>query len=279
MSSSGHLALVPRLLGWDCAELPGDVRKTFDVALHAGSAPALLVALRSVGLGRPDALALTLLPPAILGLAFEDAIEQRLGTVESVATAQLVAGAALLGADLWAEARGRSGAAGGRAKRAGPSGAQREAPDALDHLLVGLAQAAALVPGVSRSGAALTAARLRRLSRHASMHLSLRAALPVTVAAGALKAARMVGDARRDEARGRRACGDAGGGDMRAALAVGATAALGSALASLPLLRLVERRGGLRALACYRMGLGVAALLLNRRNRASVGPVSRHMGG
>ncbi len=106
MSSSGHLALVPRLLGWDYEELPADFRKTFEVALHVGSAPAVALALRgeSSGLGAP-ALALTLLPPAVAGLAFEGPIERRFGDVRSVALAQVVAGAALLAADSLPERR------------------------------------------------------------------------------------------------------------------------------------------------------------------------------
>jgi hypothetical protein len=68
VSSSGHLALVPRLLGWDYAELPAETRKAFEVALHAGSAPALVLALRGESLGSARLLALTLLPPAAAGL-------------------------------------------------------------------------------------------------------------------------------------------------------------------------------------------------------------------
>src|SRR4051795_5204011 len=46
ISSSGHTELVPWLLGWEYAELDGELRKAFEVALHAGTAAALLVALR-----------------------------------------------------------------------------------------------------------------------------------------------------------------------------------------------------------------------------------------
>ena len=46
VSSSGHVELVPWLLGWSYAELDGELRKAFEVALHAGTAAALLVALR-----------------------------------------------------------------------------------------------------------------------------------------------------------------------------------------------------------------------------------------
>jgi undecaprenyl-diphosphatase len=221
---------VPRLLDWEYAELAPDVRKTFEVALHAGSAPALFVAMRRWGLGELRHLGLTLLPPAFVGGLFEDAIERRLGGVASVCAGQVVGGAALLLADLTSD--------------------RRSSPDALDHLAVGFAQAAALVPGVSRSGAALTAARRRGLSRSASVRLSLRAALPVTLAAGALKGARMARTPLAPE--------------LRLPLVAGCAAALVSALASLPLLPLLERRAPVRTLACYRIALGVTVLALER---------------
>ena len=223
---------MPRLVGWKYAELAPDVRKTFEVALHAGSAPALCVAVWRLGIGPIPYLGLTLLPPAIIGGAFEGAIEQRLGGVSSVCAGQVLGGVALLFADLTPEGR--------------------RSADARDHLAVGLAQAAALAPGVSRFGAALSAARLRGLSRAAAVELSLRAALPVTMAAGALKGATMAqGDLPRE---------------LRPAVAAGAAAALLSAFASLPLLPRLERRRVLRALACYRIALGMTALWLGRRS-------------
>jgi undecaprenyl-diphosphatase len=222
VSSSGHLALVPRLLGWDYADLPADARKTFEVALHAGSAPALALALRGEAVRDPHLQALTFIPPALIGLAFERPIERRLGGLRSVAIAQMLAGAALIAADLRPE--------------------RRSEPSALDHLAVGVAQAAALVPGVSRSGAALTAARMRGLSRPAAASLSLRAALPVTVGAGLLK--------------GVRAAREGVAPELRAAALVGAAAACLSALAALPLARGTRWR----EIGLYRIALGTVAL-------------------
>jgi undecaprenyl-diphosphatase len=216
VSSSGHVALLPHLLGW---ERPG---KTFEVALHAGSVPALLLALRGERPADPRLLALTLAPPALAGLALERAVEERLGGPRSVAVAQILAGAVLLAADRTPE--------------------RRRAPDAADHLAVGVAQAVALVPGVSRYGAALTAARLRGLSRDSAARLGLQAALPVTAAAGALRGARILREGIEPE--------------LRVPLAAGAAAALATSLAALPLAR------GTRwtELAAYRIALGVAAL-------------------
>lgn len=244
MSSSGHLALLPRLAGWDYAELEPTARKAFEVALHAGSVPALLAAARRGGLGELRYLGLTLVPPAVLGAALEGFVERRLGRVEWVCAGQVIAGAAMLLADLSAERRRSAGAA--------------------DHLVVGFAQAAALAPGVSRFGAALSVARLRGLSRSASLQLSLRAAVPVTVAAAGLKGARM-------------AHGDLPA-QLRPALAAGGVAALVSSLAALPLLSLLERPVAVRVLACYRIALGVAALAHERRAVRRVGPTFDPLG-
>jgi undecaprenyl-diphosphatase len=144
-----------------------------------------------------------------------------------VAVAQIVGGAALIAADRRPELRSEA--------------------TARDHLLVGLAQATALIPGVSRSGAALTAARLAGLSRPAAVAMSLRAALPVTVGAGVLK--------------GVRAAREGVPAELRAPAAVGAAAACASALAALPLAH-STRWGGV---GLYRIALGLGALLADRR--------------
>jgi undecaprenyl-diphosphatase len=238
VSSSGHLALLPRLLGWDYANLPGDARKSFEVALHAGSAPVLAAvavrARRSAGeTADPAALALTLLPPVVAGLALERPIERRLGGVGSVGLAQIAAGAALLVAD-----------------RRPP---QRERSEAGDHLAVGLGQAIALVPGVSRAGAALTAARLRGLSRPASLRLALSAALPVTLGAAALKGLRVT-----------RAGADR---ELLAPALAGAGAAFVSAAAASPLVERLESAHAYAPLAAYRIGLGALALAAPRPRR------------
>jgi undecaprenyl-diphosphatase len=238
VSSSGHLALLPSLLGWRYASLPGDSRKSFEVALHAGSAPVIAaVALRA---GRragesldPAALALALLPPVAAGLAFEGPIERRLGGMRSVGLAQVAAGAALALAD-------------GRPQR-------RDKSNAGDDLAVGLGQAIALVPGVSRSGAALTAARLRGLSRPASLRLALTAAFPVTLGAAALKGMRV---ARTGADR-----------QLLAPALAGAGAAFLSAAAASPLVARLERARSWAPLAAYRIGLGTLALAAAGRAR------------
>ncbi len=223
MSSSGHLALVPRLLGWPYAQLPGGVRKSFEVAVHAGSAPVLaLAAARGPRLDLRG-VALTLAPAAAGGLLFESQIEERLGSARSVAIAQIAAGAVLIATDLRRPRRTRI---------------RRR-----DQLAVGLAQAAALVPGVSRSGAAISAARLSGLDRRGASALALSSALPVTLGASLLKGSRL-----------------AAGGvppHLYGSMAAGAGAAFASALVSLPLAR---RSPPLRAVGLYRIALGLACV-------------------
>lgn len=227
VSSSAHLSLVPRLLGWRYARLGPAERKSFEVALHLGSAPALALAAGAVAARpRPLPLALTVLPPALAGFALERPIERHLGGPRTVAVAQLAGGAALWLAD--------------RAPGA------RSEPDAADHLAVGAGQALALAPGVSRAGAALTAARLRGLSRPAAAGLALQAALPVTAGAAALKGFRL---ARTGLPEG-----------LPVAMGAGAAAAFVAGLAARGVFMRVAGGASYAPLAAYRVTFGAAAL-------------------
>ena len=236
MSSSGHLVLVPTLLDWPYTGLDPELRKSFEVALHAGTAAALVVALRDevravarrLDVRTAAHIALTFGPAAAVGLALERPIESRLGGPRGVALAQIAAGAALVAAD----------------RR--PAVKPRSAATALDHLLVGLAQATALAPGVSRNGATLTAARLRGFRRRAANELSRHAALPVILGAAGLKGTRL---ARRGLAR-----------ELRLQFAAGAAAAFGSTLACAGLIRVVDGAGSFAPFGAYRIGLGALAL-------------------
>jgi undecaprenyl-diphosphatase len=234
VSSSGHLALIPALLGWEYADLEPELRKSFEVALHAGSAVALAISLRSQRVDPLETL-LTTSPPAAIGFALERPIERRLGGPRSVAVAQVIAGALLLAAD----------------RRP----AERSRPCPRDFLAVGLGQVAALAPGVSRAGAALTAARLRRLERPAAAALARRSALPITAGAALLKGVRL---ARSGLPR-----------ELRAPFAAGAGAALVTGLAAAGAARRLDRSGSFAPLATYRMILGAGALglLAQRRDR------------
>ena len=174
--------LVPALLGWRYRDLDPELRKSFEVALHAGGALALLIGLRrevaayvrSFGLDNLVNLALSFAPAALAALAFERPIERRLAEPRPVAIA-LIAGAGGDGGSPTAFPRSGS--------------ATRRRP--LDALAIGFAQACALVPGVSRNGATLSAARVLRFRRADANVISRQIALPVILGAAALKGVRL----------------------------------------------------------------------------------------
>src|SRR3954466_11508005 len=118
VSSSAHTTLVPWLLGWSYPRLDPELRKAFEVALHAGTAAALLIGLRDEvadaarGFDRRRATLVlgSFVPPAVVGYTLERPIERRLGTPPTIA-AGLAPGAA---------ARWAPPAAGARPRRARP---------------------------------------------------------------------------------------------------------------------------------------------------------------
>jgi undecaprenyl-diphosphatase len=234
VSSSAHLALIPWAAGWDWDELDPETRKSFEIALHAGTALALLIGQRRE-IGRELAefdraraifVALSFAPPAVIGLACERRIEARLGGPVSIACGLAAGAVAMVLADRRPQRRGR-----GEARPA-------------DGLALGLAQASALMPGVSRNGATLTAARLRGFNREHANLLSRTVALPVIVGATALKAARW-------RRRGLSA-------DLARAAALGVGASFASTIASQRLISLVERDRALWPYAAYRLVLATA---------------------
>jgi undecaprenyl-diphosphatase len=243
VSSSGHVAVVPWLLGWPYSDLDGELRKAFEVALHAGTAAALLVGLRDEvaeaarGLDRRrvQLVVLSFVPPAIAGYLLERPIERRLGTPATIAAGLAAGSVAMVIADA-----------------CGSGHRTREDAGALDALLLGLAQATALVPGVSRNGATLAAARFRGFAREDSNVLSRHVALPIIVGAVALKGTRLV-------QRGLPA------GTARAFVA-GTVASFATTLASIRIIRQVERDRSLMPYALYRLAL--AGLIARRLVRA-----------
>lgn len=242
VSSSAHIVLVPWLAGWDWDRIDPELRKSFEVALHAGAAAALLIGQRRLiaeELGRFERrrallLALSFLPAAVVGYCFERPIERRLGGPRATALGLLAGAAAMLAGDSRPQRRGR-----GEARSA-------------DGLALGIAQAAALAPGVSRNGVTLAAARWRGFSREQANLLSRTIALPIIVGASALKGARL-------------ARSGAGPG-LRRSLALGAGASFASTLASQRLIRLVERDRALWPYAAYRGALAAVVLVKLRRS-------------
>jgi undecaprenyl-diphosphatase len=240
ISSSAHAEALPWLLGWSYYDLDAELRKSFEVALHAGAAAGLALSSRkeiAAALGDLDrrrlaVLILSAAPPALAGLLLERPIERRLGTPATLA-AGLLAGSLLMACA--AQSRG-----------------SRRCPEAnsLDGLWLGLAQAAALVPGVSRAGATVAAARLRGFRPADANALSRLVGLPVIAGATALKAVRMT-QRRRDGAAG--------------ALAAGAAASFASTLASAGWLGGLAGRS-LWPYVAYRAGLAGAIAARLRRD-------------
>lgn len=241
VSSSAHLSLVPWLAGWRWHELDPQSRKGFEVMVHAGAAAASLAVrrqliaseLRELDARRAALIGLSLAPPTAVGYLGGPWIERRLSGPASTAVGLLVGALALALAD--------------RRPR------KRTARDAtaLDGIVLGLAQAAALAPGVSRAGATLAAARTRRFKRPDAHELSRSVALPVIIGATVRSAIRL----RRHGV----------GQGLGRAFATGAAAAFASTLVSERLGDRLDRDRPLWPYAAYRAGL--AALVLTRRAR------------
>jgi undecaprenyl-diphosphatase len=248
VSSSGHLVLLPAMMGWRYRELDPEIRKSVEVALHAGGAAALLIGLRkevaeylrSFGLHNLATLTLSFAPAALIALRFERPIERKLSEPYPVAVALLVGSVVMAVADGRPEQRGRQEAS------------------LADAVVIGVAQAFALAPGISRNGATLAAARWRGFRRADANVISRQIALPVIVGASALKGARLAG---REYPPG-----------IRKAMAAGAAAAFSSTLVSMRLIAMLERSRSLLPYVAYRTALGTAALFaLRRRARARAG--------
>jgi undecaprenyl-diphosphatase len=236
ISSSGHVALVPWLLAWDYSRADPDVRKAFEVALHAGTAAALLITLREevaktvtdMTLARAGWLAVASAPAALAGLVLEGPIERRLGTPATIAAGMIAGAVAMALADREPE--------------------QRSADDAAfsDAVWLGVAQACALYPGVSRNGATLTAGRLLRFARTDANRLSWLLALPVIAGATGLKSLRLL-------RRGLPA-------QTAPAFAAGAGVSFASTLLSTRVIKRVDRGRTLTPYWGYRLALGAVAM-------------------
>jgi undecaprenyl-diphosphatase len=242
ISSSAHTRLIPWLAGCEKSAPGPDDDRSFDLALHGAACLALTLEMagplrRDLGpISARGALTglLAIGTPAIAGLTLRGPLQRRLSGVGPTA-------AGLVGGAVGMALADRVGADEGRmARDAGP----------LDGLMLGLAQALALAPGVSRNGATLTAARARGFTRPAAQQLSWGAGLPVMGGASAAEALRA---ARSGPVR------------ERWALAAGALAAFFSTRLSARLMvRRLERRP-LWPYALYRCLLAGLILLSSRR--------------
>lgn len=233
VSSSGHLALGQALLG---VESPG---LALEAAVHLGTLGAVLLyfggdllALAG-GLATDRAarryvllLALGTLPVALVGLLLGEVLEGAFASPRAVGGAFLGT-ALLLGLGAWAARRAR-----------------RETVTVGDAGAVGVAQALALLPGISRSGATVAAGLLRGLSPASAARFSFLLSIPAIGGASALALARAVGEP-----------GLSPGG-----LALAGGCAFASGLLGIHVFLSLLRRGKLWPFALYCTALGLAAL-------------------
>ena len=183
ISSSAHLILVPVLTGWQ------DQGLAFDVAVHLGTLMAVVLYFRDElmsmtrdwigsvsgkGMQGDARLAwgvlLGTIPVGLAGLLFKDVIETQLRSGEVIITTTIVFGL-LLGYADWRATQKRS----------------EHQIRWLDILIIGIAQAIALIPGTSRSGITMTAGLMVGLTREGAARFSFLLSIPVIVLAGGLK--------------------------------------------------------------------------------------------
>ncbi len=244
VSSSGHLALAEHFLG---VETPG---VTFEVLVHFGTALAviwffrrrvasLLVAAFSFLTRReydaPDArlafhLVVATIPAAIVGLLLEDVVGRFFGSPLVVSSLLLVTGCVL-----WLTKRLEGGV--------------RVEERTKDAVLVGIAQAAAIFPGISRSGATISAGLALGMDRTKAAEFAFLLSVPVILGATVMS----IGDA------------IAVRGELGVATAAGTVAAFVSALPAIAVLMKIVTVGRLHRFAYYCWAVGTLGIILSTR--------------
>lgn len=242
ISSSAHLILVPRILGWS------DQGQAFDVAVHVGTLVAVvtyfrhqlvtmardwtrsLVARRIVGESMLAwGVVLGTIPAGLAGIAGADLVAQHLRSPLVIAAATIGFGLLLW----WADSKDGQ--------------RDEQALSWRDVLIIGCAQALALIPGTSRSGITITAGLLVGLRARAAARFSFLLSVPIIAAAGGLHAAALV---------------KAGASTNWADVALGAAVAAVSAFACIHVFLLLLERTGMLPFIIYRLLLGAALLVL-----------------
>lgn len=186
VSSSAHLALAPFLLGWDQPSL------AFDILVQLGTLGAVMVYLRDdlkkialamlagVKSRRPFddpwarkgwLIGVATIPAVVFGLAIKDFVEQALGDAREVLLELLLTGLLLVVAELIARRR---------------AGAPASSINVARALFIGAAQALAILPGVSRSGATIAGALAVGVEREEAGRFSFLMSIPVMLGAGAI---------------------------------------------------------------------------------------------
>src|SRR3954471_19656603 len=182
ISSSGHHRIVPALFGWE------DPGAAFTAVIQLGTMAAVLLYIRAdllrivrtwfASLRRPELrgdldarmgwyIGLGTIPIAIFGFIFKDQIESGARDLYLIGSALIVLGLVLLVAD-----------------RVGSHDRQLEEIKSRDGVVVGFAQALALVPGVSRSGATITAGLFEGFDRPSAARYSFLLSIPAVVLSG-----------------------------------------------------------------------------------------------
>lgn len=178
ISSSGHLVLAPWLFNW---QVPG---LTFDIALHMGTLLAVVLYFWKdwfnlfhaaiTGKNKENRrifwyLVFASIPAAVAGVLFNDIIENTLRSPIIVGAMLIIFGIILYLADKKRQVR------------------RLDSMNLRDALLIGTAQAIALIPGVSRSGITMTAARMFSYTREEAARFSFLLSTPVIFGAGVLE--------------------------------------------------------------------------------------------
>lgn len=244
ISSSGHLALYPLLTG------APDQGLEIDVAVHVGALVAVMLYLRAEvaattrgvfrilrGDLRSEEATLALLlavatvPAVIAGAALWLLdLSDALRSIAVIGWATLIGGVALQIADQF----------GGERRRAGEWRLR-------DAILMGLAQAAALVPGMSRSGVTITAARALGYGRVDAARLSMLMSIPTILAAGTLLSLKLISD------------GDV---DLGLDAAIAAGFSFLSALAAIVIFMRMLQTWSMTVFTVYRLILGAGLLIV-----------------
>lgn len=249
ISSSGHLLVVPYLLGWDDPLLES---LPFTVMLHLGTLGALIVYFWSEWLrlvpaglaavrdrsfrGDPDRrvawlIVASTIPAAIVGFLLNDIIEREIRQPGIVALTMVVGAVVLWLADRW----------GARTK-------QMADLSVADGIAIGVAQAVALVPGISRSGISISAGLVLGLTRESAARFSFLMAAPIIAGAGLFELRRMVG-------------GDAPVDTPLVPILVGTVAAFVSGMAAIHFLLRYLRSHRLTIFVAYRLLAAVVVIV------------------
>lgn len=178
VSSTAHLILLPWFFHWS-----GELNTlVFDVALHAGTLCALLVCfyrdwLHMLSKDRKMLffILLATIPAGIAGALFHGAVEHTLRSPLIIAFATLFFGVLMLAAERYGKRN-------------------RERTSFRDSMLIGVAQAIALIPGVSRSGITITAGLFRDLTRESAARFSFLLSTPVIGGATLIEGRKLLGN-------------------------------------------------------------------------------------